>query len=454
MNKPHWLIPEKPYETYDEYLKQYGGRSPVLKAREMAPEAVLDEVLKSGLRGRGGAGFPTARKWATVKSHWCPTRYVVCNAAEGEPGTFKDRFLIRKNPYATLEGMLIACHVVGAKEMFIPAKASFKKELERLRRAKEELAAKGLLDGLKLTIVPGPEEYLFGEERALLQVIEGCPPMPREMHYPPFEKGLFSELESPNPALVSNAESHARVPAIIHHGADSFKALGSKDTPGLIIVTVSGDVRRPGVFEMESGRPLREIFEMAGGAKPGRTLKAMYSGVTSPVLPASKFDTPADFGSLAKAGSGLGSCGFIVLDDAASVPRVMQGMIRFLYVESCSQCLACKTGLRQASIALDDLCEGRPGTADPLDRALAGVIGAPQTNRCFLPQEAVNLLPGSVEAFRAEFDDPARTVNAPRYLVPKIKDYDEDKHEFVLDRRVLDKQPDWTYAEPAEAAAR
>jgi NADH:ubiquinone oxidoreductase subunit F (NADH-binding) len=451
MNKPHFLIPEKPYQTYDEYLAQYGGRSPVLKAREMDPQALIDEVLKSGLRGRGGAGFPTARKWATVRGHSCPTRYVVCNAAEGEPGTFKDRWLLRHNPYATLEGMLIAAHVVGAKAMFLAAKSSFEKELDRLAKAADELRAKGIMGGVELTIVPGPEEYLFGEERALLQVIEGDPPMPREMHYPPFEKGLFSDILNPNPALVSNAESHARVAAIVHHGAESFKKIGSPDTPGPIIVTVSGDVQKPGIFEIESGLPLAKIFEMAGGAKPGRTLKAMYSGVTSPVLPAAKFDTPAAFGPMAKAGSGLGSCGFIVIDDATSIPRVMQGMIRFLYVESCSQCIACKTGLRQASVALDDLCAGRPGTADPLDRALAGVVGAPQTNRCFLPQEGTNLLPGSIAAFRAEFSDPKMTVDAPEYLVPKLKDYDPATHTFKIDPKTRLKQPDWTFAEPAAA---
>src|SRR3954471_17508693 len=185
----HWLLPSAPYETYVSYGKATGEHA-VQKARKATPEAILTEVEKSGLRGRGGGGFPTGTKWATVLKHPCTRRTVVCNAAEGEPGTFKDRWLIRRNPYAILEGMLIAAHVVGTRELYIGIKESFMKEIERLGRAIEEFRHAGLLDGYTIKIVAGPEEYLFGEEKALLNVLEGQGPLPREAHYPPYERGI------------------------------------------------------------------------------------------------------------------------------------------------------------------------------------------------------------------------------------------------------------------------
>src|SRR5690606_26709447 len=185
--------------------------------------------------GRGGAGFPTGTKWAAVAHHECPTRQVVCSAAEGEPGTCKDRWLLRHDPYAVLEGMLIAAHVVSAEQLFVALKASFEPERERLERALSEMRDAGVLDGLKIEIVTGPEEYLFGEERALLEVIEGGDPLPREAHYPPYEKGLFATATSPNPAVVNNAETFARVPGIVRAGAASFRELGTHDTPGTLL---------------------------------------------------------------------------------------------------------------------------------------------------------------------------------------------------------------------------
>src|SRR6185503_8865176 len=205
------------------------------------------------------------------RKHRCTKRSVICNAAEGEPGTFKDRWLIRKNPYAVLEGMLIAAHVVGTHELYIAIKESFRKEIDRLQQAIEELTSAGLLDGYTLKIVAGPEEYLFGEEKALLNVLEGQGPLPREPQYPPYERGLRATPDSPNPALVNNVETFAHVPSIVRHGADSFRQIGTSDTPGTLLFTVSGDVVSPGVYELPAGLTLRRIFEqIAGGPRPGR----------------------------------------------------------------------------------------------------------------------------------------------------------------------------------------
>lgn len=445
--RQHFVLPDRPYASYAEYLELTGG-SAVLTAREMGAEAILEEVRRSGLRGRGGSGFPTAVKWSTVYGHPSSTRFVVCNAAEGEPGTFKDRMLIRRNPYATLEGMLIAAHVVGARDLYIATKASYARELERLRGAIAEMEEEGLLAYHTIHVVSGPEEYLFGEEKALLEVIEGNEPLPREAHYPPYEKGLFATQASANPALVNNVETFAHVPSIVRSGGESFGDVGTHDTPGTLLFTVSGDVVRPGVYEAPAGILLSELLhELAGGPRPGRTIKAVLSGVSSAPIAEDKLDTPVDFASLALIGSGLGSAGFVVLDDEANIPRVAQSIARFLYVESCNQCTACKYGLGMASSALDEIFQPALATPDDVERALYGARHAPQGNRCYLPVQGSIVLPALIERFRDEFEAELHVTGArkPRYAVPKLLDFDEERGVFLVDDSQARKRPDWTY---------
>src|ERR1041385_1696469 len=263
------ILPDSPYPTYESYLEM-NGPSAVLMARSLSAQDIVNEIRASGLRGRGGAGFPTGVKWKTILDHPCQTGYVVCNAAEGEPGTFKDRYLLRKNPYAVLEGILLAAQVVGAKAVYIGIKASFVQEIKRLNQAIHEMRTAGHISNVDIIMSPGPGEYLFGEEKALLNQIESGLPLPREAHYPPYEKGLFATPASPNPVLVNNAETFAHVPSIIRHGADGFRALGTADTPGTVLYTISGDVKRPGVYELNAGVPIRKlIYEMAGGPLNG-----------------------------------------------------------------------------------------------------------------------------------------------------------------------------------------
>jgi NADH:ubiquinone oxidoreductase subunit F (NADH-binding) len=452
----HWLIPSAPYETYAAYAKATGEPA-VPKARKAGPDAILAEVEKSGLRGRGGGGFPTGTKWGTIHKHPCPKRTVICNAAEGEPGTFKDRWLIRRNPYAAIEGMLIAAHVAGSKELYIAIKESFGKEIERLGRAVEEIREAGLLEGFTVKIVPGPEEYLFGEEKALLNVIEGQGPLPREAHSPPYERGLFAKPDSPNPALVNNVETFAHVPSIVRHGAESFRKLGTSDTPGTLLFTLSGDIEKPGVYEAEAGIPLRELFfRLGGGPRGPRSFKAALNGVAASVIGPEKFETRADFGSLRMIGSALGSAGFTLLDDEASIPRVTQAVARFLYVESCNQCTACKHGLRTASGAIDELFDPRTATPDDYERALFGARSAPQGNRCYLPVGGAQVLPSLMTRFKKEFDAQlARPKSGPpRWRLPKISDWDEAMKTFVYDLRQDAKNPDWTYKDPQRSTSR
>jgi NADH-quinone oxidoreductase subunit F len=454
---PQWLIQE-PFATHAEYLRRRGG-SAVEAARARTPEEVVDEISRAGLRGRGGAGFPAGAKWRTTMRSEAATRYAVCNAAEGEPGTFKDRYLLRRDPYSMLEGLLIAAHVAGAEVAYVAMKASFTPELARVRAAIAEMQAAGALGGVEVRVVEGPEEYLFGEERALLEVIEGNDPLPREPHYPPYERGLFATQAQPNPAIVNNVETLARAAEIVRHGAASFRAIGTADTPGPLLFTLSGDVQRPGVYERAAGVTLRElIFEAAGGPRPGRQVKAVLAGVSAAVLGADRLDTMADHAHLTLAGSALGSAGFVVLDDAASVPRVAQAVARFLYVESCNQCSACKVGLRKASTALDALFDPHAANENELARAVDGARHAPQANRCYLPVQGSILIPSLLRRFAAEMD---AQVAAPSsgpgpWLIPKMVDLDEAAGRFVYDESSPRKQPNWTYVDavaPAVAPA-
>ena len=448
------LLPEEPFARYEDYLAATGENA-VRRARSMGADAVLDELQRSKLRGRGGAGFPTGVKWSSIRAHPCGTRDVVCNAAEGEPGTFKDRFLLRKNPYATLEGMLIAAEVVGARKLYLVLKASFERELERLRGAVDEMIAAGLFGTLELELVEGPEEYLLGEEKALLEVIEGNDPLPREAHYPPYERGLFATPASQNPALVNNAETFAHVPGIVRWGAASFTAIGTQDTPGTVLFTVSGDVRRPGVYEQPAGITLRTLFEeVAGGARAGRRLKAAIGGVSGAVVDESRFDTPADFASLELAGTSLGSAGFVLVDDRQSMPRVAQSVARFLYVESCNQCSACKHGLGAASRALDELFDPESDGRDGLESILHSARSAPQGNRCYLPVQGATVIPALLTRYGAEFEALLErpTGSSEPFLIPKLVDFDEQTGTFQYDLAQPRKRPDWTYDEPdAEA---
>jgi NADH:ubiquinone oxidoreductase subunit F (NADH-binding)/quercetin dioxygenase-like cupin family protein len=446
----YYLLPDLPYSTYESYLAK-NGPSAVVKAKSLSPLKIVDEIRESGLRGRGGAGFSTSVKWKTILDHPCALRYVVCNAAEGEPGTFKDRLLLRRNPYAVLEGLLIAAHVVGAKAIYIGIKSSFESEIHRLKQAIHEMRTAGVVSDIDIVISPGPGEYLFGEEKALLNQIEAGLPLPREAHYPPYEKGLFATPNSPNPALVNNVETFAHVPSILRDGPAGFRALGTDDTPGTLLYTISGDVKRPGVYEFEAGITLQQlIYQVAGGPTNG-DVKAVLSGFSAGVIAGSELETTADFGSLSAIGSGLGSAGFIVLDSGRNMVRVAQAAARFLYVESCNQCPACKHGLRIASHTLDGMFDPEQVHVHSADLAVFGARSAPQANRCYLPVEASVLISSLVHKFKDDFDVQLTDAHhKPKpFPVPLIVDFDEVNHRFSYDDSFVFKNPDWTYSFPA-----
>src|SRR6478752_7056584 len=354
---PNLLLPASPYGSVGEYVAAGGGRA-LAVARDRGAAWVLDELDRAGLRGRGGAGFPAARKWRSVASGGAALgdRYVVANGAEGEPGTFKDRPLLRANPHQVLEGLSVAAMVVGAREAFIAVKASFAREIDALERALREMSDANLLGDAPVSLIAGPEEYLFGEEKALLEVIEGNDPMPRWL--PPYVHGLFATTPQEgwsagpgaidaddaafvgsNPTLVTNVETLANVPLIVTRGAEWYRTIGTSETPGPLICTVVGDVMHAGFAEIEPGTTLREVIDrVGGGVRDGRRVKAVLSGVSNPVLSAVQLDAPVSYEGLAAAGGGLGSAGFIVYDDTRSAVAIGQMVSRFLYVESCGQC--------------------------------------------------------------------------------------------------------------------
>ena len=452
------ILPAAALTNLDDYLAAGGGEG-LRAARRLGPEATIDEITAAGLRGRGGGGFPTGAKWASVRSAGGGRRYVVANGAEGEPATFKDRTLMRLDPYRIVEGTAIAAFALGAREAFLATKAAFSREIALLRRAVVELGAAGLLGDLTITIVEGPDEYLFGEEKALLEVIEGRDPLPRTL--PPWQHGLFatvamgwesgaagSDLEpASNPTAVNNVETLAAAAHILARGATWYRSMGTAESPGTIITTVVGAVRRPGVHEVELGTRFSDLLERCGGPLPGRSFKAALSGVSNAVLAADDFGVALTYEGLQAVGSGLGAAGFVVYDDQTDMVGVAREMSRFLSVESCGQCPPCKQGSMGIAQRLWQI-ESGIGTDDDLGEINALLRTVTDANRCYLGTEVQQVVSSIMRAFPGDFV--ARLEQGgpalPTALVPLIKDILEDGT-VVYDTRHRLKQPDWTYVE-------
>ena len=385
------VLPNNALETLAA-AEEHGAGVGLKAARGVPADTAIEVLRDAGLRGRGGAGFPTWRKWRTVADFEVPgtPTTVVVNAAEGEPGCFKDRLILRRNPYAVLEGALIAAHAVAADRVIVATKSSFTNEIDRVDRAITEIEQAGWTEGIDVSIFRGPGEYLYGEETGLLEAIDGRPPFPRVV--PPYRHGVDEELDahanlqddssSPAhiemaaptgesdapPTLAQNVETLANVPAIFANGADWFRSLGTAQSPGTIVCTVSGRVQHAGVAEVELGTPLGEIIELIGGGpEEGHELAAVMFGVSSALVPAKLLDTPATYEDVAALGSGLGAASLIVYDDTSDLAAVAAGVARFLAVESCGQCRHCKQDGLELADLLDeaDTLPGRRQRARP-----------------------------------------------------------------------------------------
>jgi NADH-quinone oxidoreductase subunit F len=468
MTLVHRVLHPTSIGSLDEYVAARGGRG-LEAARGLGADEIISEVDASGLRGRGGAGFPTGRKWRTVRDNAAQVERtsVVVNAAEGEPGTFKDRTILRNNPYRVLEGALIAAHAVDADQIVVATKEAFTVEVDRLRAAIADIERAGWCEGIDIEVSLGPHEYLYGEETALLETIDGRYPFPRIA--PPYRRGVREVVESPAdvnsgsglsahvemagpshetdapPALVDNVETLANVAQILARGAAWFRTVGTAESPGTIVCTVIGATRRHGVGEVAMGTPLREVIdEIGGGARPGRQIRAVLPGVSSAFIPASALDTPASYEALAAIGSGLGSGGFMVFDDTDDLVAVAAGVARFLAVESCGQCSPCKLDGLRISELLDDVRRSEAG-ADELDELRKRIATVVDGARCSLATQQQSVVASLLDRFPGDVDAhlDGKTPPGRPELVAELVDIDDGVAR--IDEHHLAKQPDWTY---------
>jgi len=368
-------------------LKDYAARSGYAALRRIledgiAPDAVIAEVKQSALRGRGGAGFPTGLKWSFMPKQYAGPKYVVCNSDEGEPGTCKDRDLLRYNPHAVIEGMIIAGYAMGASAGYNYIHGEIWAEYEQFEEALREAYAAGYIGrkilgsefSFELYAHAGYGAYIVGEETAMLESLEGKKGYPRFKPPFPASYGLYGK-----PTTINNTETFAAVPWILRQGADAFLALGRPNNGGTKLFSVTGHVNRPGNYEVKLGTPFAQLLEMAGGVRGGRKLKAVIPGGSSmPVLPAAiMMATDMDYDSIAKAGSMLGSGAVIVMDQTTCMVRALERLSYFYFEESCGQCTPCREGTgwlyrivhrietgqgRMEDLALlDDVCDNIAG---------------------------------------------------------------------------------------------
>lgn len=373
------------------------------------PEAIIEELKTSGLRGRGGAGFPTGLKWSFMPRNAPGQKYIVCNSDEGEPGTFKDRDILRYNPHALIEGMAIAGYTIGATVGYNYIRGEFIGEpVERFEAALAEARAAGLIgrnilgSGVDFELYThlGAGAYICGEETALLESIEGKKGQPRFKPPFPANYGLFGR-----PTTINNTESLASVPAILRRGGEWFRDLGVPNNGGVKIFSVSGHVERPGNYEVPLGTPFKRLLELAGGVRGGRRLKAVIPGGSStPVLPGDvMMGLTMDYDTLAKAGSMLGAGSVIVMDETTDMVRVLERIAYFYYEESCGQCTPCREGTGWLYRVIRRIREGR-GRPEDLDLLtdMAGKIEG--RTICALGDAAAMPVVSFIKHFRAEFE--------------------------------------------------
>ncbi len=364
------------------FLKQGGYRAAKKALTEWKPNEVLEEVKRASLRGRGGAGFPAGPKWGFVPQKTDKPKYLCVNADEGEPGTFKDRYILSHNPHLLIEGVIIASYAVGIHDAYVYIRGEYEVIALRLEQAIAEAYGKGYLGkdilgsgfDLDLCVHRGAGAYICGEETALLESLEGKRGNPRLKPPFPASRGLFQ-----NPTVINNVETLACVPSIILNGAAWFLRMGLPDDGGTRIFGVSGAVNKPGIYELPVGTSLREIiFRHAGGLKPGRKLKAVIpGGMSSPILNAEEIDIKMDFDSVAAAGSMLGSAAIIVIDDQTPILEVLKKVAKFYAHESCGQCTPCRLGTNWIFKIVKRMAQGKgeQGDADSLLRLAANIKG-------------------------------------------------------------------------------
>jgi NADH-quinone oxidoreductase subunit F len=400
-----------------EGYKKTGGYEALAKALKMEPDAIIEEVKKSGLRGRGGAGFPAGMKWSFIPKGKDKPKYLVCNADESEPGTFKDRLLMEHDPHQLIEGCAICCWAVHAETCYIYIRGEYTKATAILERALKEaydariLGDSAMGSGFKLNmyIHRGAGAYICGEETGMLESLEGKRGQPRVK--PPFPAvvGAFGA-----PTVINNVETLCNVPHIVNRGADWFKSIGTDErNTGPKLYAISGHVERPGTYEHPIGITFREMLEAAGGMWRHGNLKAFIpGGASAPLLKASEIDIKMDFDTVAKAGSMLGSAAVIVMDETVCMVRSVARLAKFFNHESCGQCTPCREGTNWMELLLKRLehGEGREGDAMLL-KSVAGNVGG--NSLCALGDAAVGPVKSLVERFPEEIEAHIRERRCP-----------------------------------------
>jgi NADH-quinone oxidoreductase subunit F len=390
---------ERDLTQLGEY-RAVGGYAALEKALAMEPDDLIEELVASTLRGRGGAGFPTGRKASLVDRSGAKPSYLVVNADESEPGAFKDREIMRRAPHRLLEGCLIAARAILSKHVFIYIRGEYVAENEVLQRAVDDARAAGLFGDIDVIIHRGAGAYICGEETALLDSLEGKRGQPRPR--PPFPpiQGLYM-----SPTQINNVGTIATIPSIIEMGASEFLRIGPENSPGTAVFSLSGNVVNPGNYELELGSTLRElIYDFGGGVPEGRALKAIIPGGSSvPILTPDQLDTPMDYDSVAAAGSFFGSAAVIVIDERCCMVQLALRAEKFYMHESCGKCTPCREGTRWLVQILEKIEEGRAEYAD-LD--LLEDVGTRILGRslCALGDFAVYPVHSYLRKFRGEFE--------------------------------------------------
>jgi NADH-quinone oxidoreductase subunit F len=405
------------------WFKDYVADGGYLAARKaltsMTPEQVIDEVNNAKLRGLGGAGFPTGRKWSFIPKGSTKPKYLVVNADEGEPGTFKDRYLMERDPHALLEGMIIAAHAIGSHKAYVYVRGEYFRPTTRLQRAIDEAYSQNWLGkniqgtgfDLDTVIHRGAGAYICGEETALLTSLEGGKGFPRIK--PPFPaiSGLFS-----CPTIVNNVETLACVPYILRNGAERFAGIGADNQGGTRLFCVSGHVVRPGVYEEPAGVTLRHLIERAGGVRDGNKLKAVIpGGISAKILRADEIDVAMDFNSLMAAGSMAGSGGVIVMDETTCMIEALHSAVRFFSDESCGQCSPCREGTGWVHRIMRRITEGQ-GRLQDLDDLLAIAGGMEGKTICVFADAAAWPIQSYIAKFRDEFETYIKTGRRARRM--------------------------------------
>jgi len=397
-----------PNATDIDVAVKHGAYAMVPKAFEMRPVDVVNEVKQANLRGRGGAGFPTGLKWELCARVHGTLKYLLCNADEGEPGTFKDRFILHQDPHLLIEGMIIAGYAIGAERGYIYLRYEYPKGVSILEKAIEQAYAKGYLGknilgkgfSFDLSVHRGAGAYICGEETALIESLEGKRGQPRIRPPFPASQGAWRR-----PTVINNVETLSNIPSIIAMGSEAYASIGEETSPGPKIYGVSGHVNRPGAYELPMGTTLREIiYDHCGGIRGGRKLKAVIpGGASTPMLTEAHLDVKMDFNSLVSAGSMLGSGAVMVMDETVNMVNTAYVLIRFFAHESCGKCTPCREGTSWLYQVYHRLMhrQGRPDDIDLLLYICDTVKG-----KCFCPlgEGAIQPVLSSIKHFRADYE--------------------------------------------------